>query len=78
MPFRHERRFVAELDVALDPVGQFILAGDLDLTQNRPRHFQKKISPQFSQDAWVGLKISSQRPGLLSRKRWVSRERWAE
>jgi hypothetical protein len=40
MPFRHERRFVAEFDVALDPVGQLILAGDPDLTQYRPRHFR--------------------------------------
>jgi len=38
---------------------------------------EKKISTQLSQEAWVGVKINSKRPGLVARKRRVSRERWA-
>src|SRR5262249_38686673 len=39
---------------------------------------EKKISTQLSQEAWVGVNTNSKRPGLVARKRRVSRERWAE
>jgi hypothetical protein len=34
---------------------------------------EKKISTQLSQEAWVGVKTNSKRPGLVARKRRVSR-----
>jgi hypothetical protein len=38
-PFRHQRAFVADLDIALDPVTEFILAGDAEAAQDRTGHF---------------------------------------
>jgi hypothetical protein len=38
-PFWYQRAFVADLDIALDPVTEFILASDADAALDRTGHF---------------------------------------
>jgi hypothetical protein len=38
-PFRYQRALVAGFDIVLDPVAEFVLAGDADAAQDRTGHF---------------------------------------
>jgi hypothetical protein len=46
-PFRYQRALVAGFNTALDPVAEFVLAGNADATQDRAGQ-EKKISTQLS------------------------------
>src|SRR5215468_8618390 len=41
-PFRDQRALVASFDIALDPVAEFVLAGDADAAQDRTGHFREE------------------------------------
>ena len=45
-PFRNQRALVASFDIALDPVAEFVLAGDADAAQDRTGHFgEENLDP---------------------------------
>ena len=41
-PFRHKRALVAGFDIALDPLAEFVLAGNADAAQHRTGHFEEE------------------------------------
>jgi hypothetical protein len=74
-PFRYRRALVAGFDIALDPVAEFVLAGNGNAMQDRAGHFGDEDLDPVEPRGVVGVKINSKRPGLVARKWQVSRER---